>query len=119
MSFDDKDPMEIIKTQREEIEELHKVINSQNIQKLSHIEQSDTSFDEETTKLEIFNTTYCSTYVICSISKHTNSDFIYINFISVDKPNLSIAMTEKSYVKLARAVDAFRLKYANDKQSEK
>ena len=122
MAFDDKDPFEIIKNL--EIEnmtlraDLDKALSVKNNDKLSKLEHSkDKQICNESTNLEAFNT-FGPAYVSCNISKHKESDFIYINFIPAVAGNLSIAMTEKSYVKFAKAIDIFKMKYINTRPFE-
>ncbi len=53
------------------------------------------------------------------ISKHVDSDFINISFVSNEEKPLTIYMTEKSYVKFHEIVDVFKIKSVNTRQFEK
>lgn len=52
------------------------------------------------------------------VSKHADSDFVNITFISSDYKISHIYMTEKSYLKFHEVIDIFKLKSINTRQFE-
>ena len=98
--------------------ELNKALSGKNDEKLSQIERTkDKNICKESTNLEVFNA-IGPAYYACDISKHKDSDFIYINFIPIVSGNLSLAMTEKSFIKLLEVIEVFKTKYVNTRQFE-
>jgi len=72
----------------------------------------DADFTSEDTKLEAFSF-FSHTgegYSKCTVNKHKDSEFIYINFLPIDGPSLSICMTEKSYTKFMNTINKFKEK---------
>jgi hypothetical protein len=72
----------------------------------------DADFTSQDTKLEAFSFFSHSGegYSKCTVNKHKDSEFIYINFLPIDGPSLSICMTEKSYEKFMNAINKFKEK---------
>lgn len=52
------------------------------------------------------------------VSKHPDSDFVNITFLSNEGKTLHFYMTEKSYMKFHEVIDVFKLKSINIQQFE-
>ena len=92
---------------------LNRALALQNYNRLEEVDGfKDADFIKEDVALEAFSF-FSHTgegYSKCTISKHTDSEFIYINFLPIDGPSLSICMTEKSFNKFINTTQKFKEK---------
>lgn len=100
------------------ITELNKIIALYNQDKLDKIELlGNKNIAMEEILLEAFSIDG-HLFNKCVVTKHRDSDFVNITFVSNETKTYSINMTEKSYLKFWEIIDVFKTKSINTRQFE-